>query len=46
MATAMIFPEAEKCGRGHKKTVEDVSTLFSMKRLQQARVPAMNGKRA
>jgi hypothetical protein len=37
MATAMVYPEPEKGGRGKQKTVEDSSTLFSAKRLQQAR---------
>jgi hypothetical protein len=37
MAMAMIYPEPEKGGRGKKKKVEQSSTLFSEKRLQQAR---------
>jgi hypothetical protein len=38
MAVAMLYPQPEKGGRGKKKTVEDTSTLFSTKRLQQARI--------
>jgi hypothetical protein len=37
MAVAFAYPEPEKGGRGKKKTVEISSTLFSAKRLQQAR---------
>ena len=38
IALAMIYPEAEKGGRGNKKErVAETSTLFSSKRLQQAR---------
>ena len=36
MALAMHYPEPEKGGRG-KKRVEDSSSVFSAKRLQQAR---------
>ena len=37
MRLALLHPEPEKGGRGKKKTVEETSTLFSAKRLQQAR---------
>jgi hypothetical protein len=39
MALAMIYPEPEKGGRGHKKErVDETSMLFSSKRLQIARI--------
>ena len=38
MALAMIYPEPERGGRGNEKErVEEISTPFSAKRLQQAR---------
>jgi hypothetical protein len=37
MGLAIIYPEPEKGGRGIKKRVEETSTVFSAKRLQQAR---------
>jgi len=38
MRLALLYPEPEKGGRGKRaKTVEETSTVFSAKRLQQAR---------
>ncbi|MGR9189924.1 hypothetical protein [Rhizobium leguminosarum] len=45
MAVAMMYPEPEKGGRGHKKErVEISSTLFSAKLLQQARIVLAHSK--
>jgi hypothetical protein len=45
MALAMIYPEPEKGGRGKKKErVEETSTLFSAKRLSQARAVLLHSR--
>jgi hypothetical protein len=42
----MIYPEPEKGGRGHKnERVEEASTLFSAKRLQEATRGVCHGRR-
>jgi hypothetical protein len=45
MALAMIYPNPEKGGRGKKKErVEETSTLFSAKRLSQARAVLLHSR--